>query len=77
MKPTVLTPAAAICSAMASDIMMSFCGVLNTHFFTGSTMTLAPASEMNGICASSSALDFAVRDIWRSATTSTVSARTR
>ena len=29
------------------------CGVLNTHLRTGSTIWTAPASEMNGICASS------------------------
>ena len=33
--------------------MRSECGILNTHFLTGSTITLAPASEMNGIWASS------------------------
>ena len=34
-----------------SQAMRSVCGVLNTHFFTGSTITTAPASEMKGICA--------------------------
>ena len=55
MKPTVLTPAAAMCSAMASDIMMSFCGVLNTQRFlasTGSTMRAEAAIEIIGVCAS-------------------------
>jgi hypothetical protein len=40
---------------MASDIMMSFCGVLKTHFFLasmGSTMRAAAASEIIGVCAS-------------------------
>ena len=36
-----------------SHAMRSVCGVLNTHFLTGSTITTAPASEMNGICACS------------------------
>ena len=31
-----------------SQAMRSVCGVLNTHFLTGSTITTAPASEMNG-----------------------------
>jgi len=31
MKPTVLTPASAMLVAIASDIMMSFCGVLKTQ----------------------------------------------
>ena len=34
-----------------SQAMRSVCGVLNTHFLTGSTITTAPASEMNGTCA--------------------------
>ena len=33
--------------------MRSVCGVLNTHFFTGSMITTAPASEMNGMPAAS------------------------
>jgi hypothetical protein len=40
---------------MASDIMMSFCGVLNTHFFLasmGSTMRADAAMEIMGVCAS-------------------------
>ena len=32
-----------------SHAMRSVCGVLNTHFFTGSMMPTAPASEMNGV----------------------------
>ncbi len=51
MKPTVLTPLAAMCSAMASDIMMSFCGVLNTHLrlsSMGSTMRAEAAIEIIG-----------------------------
>ena len=55
MKATDLMPAAAMCSAMASDIMMSFCGVLNTQRFlasTGSTMRAEAAIEIIGVCAS-------------------------
>ena len=33
--------------------MRSVCGVLNTHFFTGSTIATLPASEMNGMPAAS------------------------
>ncbi len=33
--------------------MRSECGVLNTHFLTGSTMGLPPPSEMNGMPVSS------------------------
>ena len=36
--------------------MRSVWGVLKTHFFTGSTMTEAPASEMKGISARSTSL---------------------
>ena len=36
-----------------SAAMRSVCGVLNTHFFTGSMITTAPASEMNGMLARS------------------------
>jgi hypothetical protein len=36
-----------------SHAMRSVCGVLNTHFFTGSMITTAPASEMNGTPAAS------------------------
>ena len=36
-----------------SQAILSVCGVLNTHLRTGSTIWMAPASEMNGICASS------------------------
>ena len=32
-----------------SHAMRSVCGVLNTHFLTGSTMPTAPASETNGV----------------------------
>jgi hypothetical protein len=32
-----------------SAAMRSVCGVLKIHFFTGSTTTTAPASEMKGI----------------------------
>ncbi|MCY1222549.1 hypothetical protein D9M72_346460 [compost metagenome] len=55
MNPTVFTPLAAMCSAMASDIMMSFCGVLKTHFFLasiGSMMRAEAATEIIGVCAS-------------------------
>ena len=55
MKPTVFTPALAMWLAMASDIMMSFCGVLKTHFCfasTGSTMRAEAAIEIIGVCAS-------------------------
>ena len=34
-----------------SAAMRSVCGVLKTHFLTGSMMTTPPASETNGICA--------------------------
>ncbi len=36
-----------------SQAMRSVCGVLNTHFFTGSTITTAPASDTNGTPAAS------------------------
>ncbi len=53
MKPTVFTPASAMCAAIAVDIMMSFCGVLKIHFFfasTGSTMRADAAIEIIGVC---------------------------
>ena len=53
MKPTVLTPAAAMCVAIASDIMMSFCGVLKIHLrlaSTGSTIAADAAIEIIGVC---------------------------
>ena len=40
-------------SKIFSQAILSVCGVLNTHFFTGSTIGMPPASEMKGICASS------------------------
>ena len=58
MKPTVRTPAAAMCSAIASDIWMSFCGVLKTQRFLascGSTMRAEAAIEIIGVCASATA----------------------
>ena len=36
-----------------SQAMRSVCGVLKTHFLTGSTITTAPASEMKGMPACS------------------------
>src|SRR6478735_9551655 len=36
-----------------SHAILSVCGVLNTHLRTGSMIWMAPASEINGICASS------------------------
>ena len=36
-----------------SHAMRSVCGVLKTHFLTGSMITTAPASETNGVCAAS------------------------
>ncbi|MNC86886.1 hypothetical protein D3C83_25730 [compost metagenome] len=36
-----------------SQAMRSVCGVLNTHFLTGSVITTAPAREMNGMPAAS------------------------
>src|ERR1700712_4058098 len=53
MKPTVLMPAAAMWVAMASDIMMSFCGVLKTQrrlASTGSTIAAEAAIEIIGVC---------------------------
>ena len=53
MKPTVLTPAAAMWVAIASDIMMSFCGVLKIHLrlaSTGSTIAADAAIEIIGVC---------------------------
>ena len=58
MKPTVLTPELAMCSAMASAIMMSFCGVLKTQRFLascGSMMAAEAPSEIIGVCASATA----------------------
>src|SRR6218665_2840225 len=55
MKATVLMPASAMCSAMASDIMMSFCGVLKTHLrfgSMGSRMRGDAAVEIIGVRAS-------------------------
>ena len=53
MKPTDFTPLAAMCWAMATAIMMSFCGVLNTHLrlgsVTGSTMRAEAAIEIIGV----------------------------
>ena len=42
-----------MCVAIASDIMMSFCGVLKTHLrlaSTGSTMRAEAAIEIIGVC---------------------------
>src|SRR5436190_19952987 len=53
MKPTVLTAAAAMWAAIASDIMMSFCGVLKIHLrlaSTGSTIAADAAIEIIGVC---------------------------
>ena len=33
-----------------SQAILSVCGVLNTYFFTGSTIGMPPASEMKGLC---------------------------
>ena len=55
MKPTVLMPLSAMCCAIASDIMMSFCGVLKTQRLLasiGSTMRAEAAIEIIGVCAS-------------------------
>ncbi len=55
MKPTVLMPTLAMCEAIASDIMMSFCGVLKTQrrfASIGSTMRADAAIEIIGVCAS-------------------------
>ena len=48
-------PALAMLVAIASDIMMSFCGVLKTHLrlsSMGSTMRAEAAMEIMGVCAS-------------------------
>ena len=58
MKATVFTPLPAMCSAIASDIWMSFCGVLKTQRFLascGSTMRAEAAIEIIGVCASETA----------------------
>ena len=55
MKATFLMPLLAMCSAMASDIMMSFCGVLKTQrrlASCGSITRDEAASEMVGVCPS-------------------------
>ncbi len=44
----LVTPRAFMSTKILSQAMRSVCGVLKTHFFTGSTITTAPASEMNG-----------------------------
>ena len=43
-----------------SAAMRSVCAVLNTHFFTGSMITTAPASEINGVPAPSISLTLAM-----------------
>ena len=51
MKPTVLTPAFFMSSAIASAIRLSFCGVLNTHLrcaSIGSISRAEAASEIIG-----------------------------
>ena len=53
MKPTVLTPAAAMWVAIASDIMMSFCGVLKTQLALGVDRLddrAEAAIEIIGVC---------------------------
>ena len=55
MKPTVFTPWSFMCDAMASDIWMSFWGVLNTHLrlaSIGSTILADAAIEIIGTWAS-------------------------
>ena len=55
MKPTVLTPWSFMWDAIASDIWMSFCGVLNTQWrfaSIGSTILADAAIEIIGTCAS-------------------------
>ena len=51
MKPTVFTPLRAMCSAIASAIRLSFCGVLNTQCrcaSIGSISRAEAASEIIG-----------------------------
>ena len=53
MKPTVLMPCAAMCSAIASAIRLSFCGVLNTQWRCASIGWIKralAASEIIGTC---------------------------
>ena len=53
MSATFDRPRAFMSPKMRSQAWRSEWGVLNTHFFTGSTITTAPASEMNGTPAAS------------------------
>ena len=51
--PILVMPCAFMSSKIFWQAMRSVCGVLNTHSLTGSMISMAPASEMNGISASS------------------------
>ena len=44
----LVVPRAFMSTKIFSHAMRSVCGVLNTHFFAGSTITTAPASDTNG-----------------------------
>ncbi len=48
-RATLVRPRFFMSSNTFSAAMRSVCGVLKTNFLTGSTMTTAPASEMNGM----------------------------
>jgi uncharacterized membrane protein YfcA len=52
--PMLVVPPAFMSSRIFSRAIRSVYGVLNTHGSTGSMMSTTPASEMNGIAASSS-----------------------
>ena len=78
MKPSVCTPFAFICTAIASAISASLCGVLKIHFvfgFAGSTIRADAAIEIIGVSAaeatSTIASEFGV--IVEPTTTSTLS----
>ena len=78
MNPSVCTPFAFMCTAIASAINASLCGVLNTHFvfgFAGSTIRDEAAIEIIGVSAadatSTIASEFGV--IVEPTTTSTLS----
>ena len=53
IRPTLVKPRALMSAKIFSHAMRSVCGVLKTYSRTGSMISTAPASEMNGTAASS------------------------
>ena len=60
ISPIVPMPSFCMSSYTLPTAMRSECGVLKTHFLTGSTITEAPPSEMNGSSASSTSCSTAM-----------------